>query len=68
MFCCLQGEMLIFMEYCPKGTLEDLSKDQGLNETGVRMYTRQILQAVDVLHANAIVHRDIKGRKYRYVF
>ena len=56
----LQGEMLIFMEFCSAGTLEDVSK-QGLTEPLIRQYTSQLLQAVHVLHDNAIVHRDIKG-------
>jgi len=56
-------EMLIFMEYCPEGTLEALvtSTETGLEESMVRRYTRQLLQAVACLHENGIVHRDIKG-------
>ncbi|CAB4056133.1 MAP3K4 [Lepeophtheirus salmonis] len=58
-----RGEMLIFMEYCPEGTLEDLvtSTESGLVESSVRRYARQLLEAVTVLHENQIVHRDIKG-------
>ena len=39
-------EMLIFMEYCPEGTLEALvtSTETGLEESMVRRYTRQLLQ------------------------
>ncbi len=35
-------EMLIFMEYCPEGTLEDLvsTTEYGLEETSIRRYTR----------------------------
>ena len=58
--CFAQGEMLIFMEFCSAGTLEDVSK-QGLTEPLIRRYTSQLLNAVNVLHDNAIVHRDIKG-------
>ncbi|XP_023342644.1 mitogen-activated protein kinase kinase kinase 4 isoform X2 [Eurytemora carolleeae] len=56
-------EMLIFMEYCPEGTLEALcsSTEAGLEESLVRRYTGQLLQAVACLHENGIVHRDIKG-------
>ena len=53
--------MLIFMEFCPAGTLEDIAKE-GLTEPQIRTYTSQLLKAIDVLHVNAIVHRDIKGK------
>ena len=52
--------MLIFMEYCEEGTIEEVAK-QGLPEGMVRKYTAEILIAINVLHENGIVHRDIKG-------
>ena len=52
--------MLIFMEYCAEGTIEEVAK-QGLPESMVRKYTAEILIAINVLHDNGIVHRDIKG-------
>lgn len=56
-------EMIIFMEFCPEGTLKNLaaSTDNGLPEELIRRFTRQLLEAVQVLHQNGIVHRDIKG-------
>ena len=56
-------EMIIFMEFCPEGTLEHLvaSTEAGLPEEPIRRFTRQLLEAVTVLHENGIVHRDIKG-------
>ena len=56
-------EMIIFMEFCPEGTLEHLtgSTEAGLPEELIRRFTRQLLEAVTVLHENGIVHRDIKG-------
>ncbi|VDO81256.1 unnamed protein product [Soboliphyme baturini] len=52
-------ELLIFMEYCSEGTLEQACRD-GLCEELVRGYTRSLLKAVCELHRQGIVHRDIK--------
>ncbi|XP_071455786.1 mitogen-activated protein kinase kinase kinase 4 [Hetaerina americana] len=60
-------EMLIFMEYCAEGTLENLvsatmeASANGLPEPIIRRYTFQLLQAVATLHHHGIVHRDIKS-------
>ncbi|KAM9315716.1 mitogen-activated protein kinase kinase kinase 4 [Gastrophryne carolinensis] len=53
-------EMYIFMEYCDEGTLEEVSR-LGLQEHVIRLYTKQITIAINVLHEHGIVHRDIKG-------
>lgn len=55
-----QEEMYIFMEYCDEGTLEEVSK-LGLQEHVIRLYSKQITIAINVLHEHGIVHRDIKG-------
>ncbi|XP_022256715.1 mitogen-activated protein kinase kinase kinase 4-like [Limulus polyphemus] len=52
--------MLIFMEYCNEGSLESAAQ-LNIPESLVRKYTRQLLEAVSVLHENGIVHRDIKS-------
>uniref|UniRef100_A0A673TP60 Mitogen-activated protein kinase kinase kinase 4 n=1 Tax=Suricata suricatta TaxID=37032 RepID=A0A673TP60_SURSU len=53
-------EMYIFMEYCDEGTLEEVSR-LGLQEHVIRLYSKQIAVAINVLHEHGIVHRDIKG-------
>ena len=56
-------EILIFMEFCgDQCTLDRISREaSGLPETIVRNYTKSLLSAVEHLHENDIMHRDIKG-------
>lgn len=55
--------MLIFMEFCDEGTLENLvaATEGGLPEPLIRQYTRQLLSAVETLHNHFVAHRDIKS-------
>ncbi|KAI5671421.1 hypothetical protein M9H77_11785 [Catharanthus roseus] len=54
----------LMMEYLPAGTLSDAIHKSGgrLKESMISYYTRQILQGLEYLHCNGIVHCDIKGR------
>lgn len=53
----------LFMEYAPRGTLADAARHgNGMEEALVGSYTRQILQGLNYLHANGIVHCDVKGQ------
>ncbi len=56
-------EILIFMEFCgDQCTLDRISREtSGLPEKIVRNYTKSLLKAVETLHENKIMHRDIKG-------
>jgi len=55
-----KDEMLIFMEFCASGTIAEISK-LDLPESIIRVYTHQITKAINFLHENGIIHRDIKG-------
>lgn len=54
----------ILMEYVPGGTLTEIihnSHGGRFDESLVQYYTRQIVQGLDYLHSNGLVHCDIKG-------
>ncbi|KNC48605.1 STE/STE11 protein kinase [Thecamonas trahens ATCC 50062] len=61
-----EGMLRIFQEYCASGSvrgmLDDLDEGvDGLPEVIVARYTAQILRGLAYLHANSILHRDIKA-------
>ncbi|XP_028785638.1 mitogen-activated protein kinase kinase kinase 18-like [Neltuma alba] len=53
----------LFMEYMPLGTLIQATRGQGarLDERMIAYYIRQVLQGMEYLHSNGLVHCDIKG-------
>ncbi|XP_059147597.1 uncharacterized protein LOC131935253 [Physella acuta] len=54
--------IIIFLEYMPKGTLATyIKKKNGLDEKTTRKFTKQILEGLEYLHQNKILHLDIKG-------
>ncbi|NXP20961.1 M3K19 kinase, partial [Scytalopus superciliaris] len=60
---CLEENILsIFMEFVPGGSISSVINRFGpLPEVVLCKYTEQILRGVAYLHANCVVHRDIKG-------
>ncbi|GMT07485.1 hypothetical protein PENTCL1PPCAC_29659, partial [Pristionchus entomophagus] len=52
-------EVVILMEYCSEGTLEDICVE-GMDTALVRKCSHSLLEAVSFIHAHHIVHRDIK--------
>ncbi|CAH8665305.1 unnamed protein product [Schistosoma bovis] len=52
----------LVMEYAPKGELNSYLKRSGrLDEKTSKNYSSQILSALDHLHNNGVVHRDLKA-------
>ncbi|XP_059152010.1 serine/threonine-protein kinase 3/4-like [Physella acuta] len=52
----------IFMGYMKQGSLRTYSeKKNGLGEEETRRFTKQILEGLEFLHINKIIHRDVKG-------
>lgn len=52
----------ILLEFVPGGSIASLlGKFGSFTEPVIRMYTKQLLQGLEYLHNNGIMHRDIKG-------
>ena len=52
----------IILEYVESGSLASINKIFGpFQESLVALYIKQVLQGLDYLHKQGVVHRDIKG-------
>jgi serine/threonine protein kinase len=62
---CLEaGELRIFQEWVPGGSIADLLKKYGpFRDEVTRVYATQIVRGLEYLHSRDIVHRDIKARE-----
>lgn len=58
------GNLYVYLEHMAGGSLESVLSQFGpLDESLIRVYTRELLEGLDYLHTHAppIMHRDLKG-------
>jgi serine/threonine protein kinase len=57
---CDGQNIFLFLELCPGGQLEDLVRTSGgLAEPQAQIYFRQLMQAIQYIHSQSFVHRDV---------
>jgi serine/threonine protein kinase len=57
---CDVDNIFLFLELCPGGQLEDLVRvSNGQTEPEAQIYIRQLMRAIEYIHSQSFVHRDV---------
>ena len=57
-----QSEVNIYMELLPGGSLASILQQFGaFDECIIKKFTKQLLEGLDFLHSNHVIHADLKG-------
>ena len=52
--------LYIVMKYAKGGELTTILKKEGIEESKVKIYYKQIIKAIRFIHCNNVIHRDLK--------
>lgn len=57
----VDNELWVVMEYLQGGSLTDIVVDTRMDECQIATVCREVLKALEFLHRNQVIHRDIKS-------